>query len=592
MRPVPQSKHVLAGLIFVLVAAASSYLAFQDTRFSEEQVYFATTAAKRHQPELYRFDSVYGNVHGVVNGRGQLWRVQTPVLLGMMDMVLAPEGYRNLLLPFRLMAGAVVMVFLVGMYALLWRQTRSSTIACFVAVLSATITETFGNWFWGIGSLASITPQGLVLAVSPLLLLSYVRNVERGRVALTFGAIGLCANLHLIAATNLALILFGVYLGQRRFSLKSVAGGFVALGCFLLGALPYLAYFFALRISLAAGAPAGSAVSSAAVMEALRISDLAVLYPEVLGPLLEWGIYAVILAIPPALVFWRVERFRSRDAGVWLWMVAMSLLVGTVLHGISQLIGTIWGAAPPIIDFVQAINWSMLALYVLFAQAVTHVFRIAQKRHRHALRWAMAAFMIAWMLPSDNLRVVRHAAYWLPSTLGAMEPPLRLQELQEERAEAVELAAVGQWARDNADVDALFITGEERFRVEARRSVFVCRDDVRYYYYLAPWLLEGWTRQVQEQFRWLHAPIVPADIAASVDHLANFGVLPGMTPPATNPYANVSQFYILLSASDVPEDTGRLEEILSDAWPREHWRLFRIPPHRGLARRTLAPAWK
>jgi hypothetical protein len=583
MRPVPRSKHILAGAIFLVVAAASSYLAFEDTRFSDEQVYFATTAAKRHQPELYRFDSVYGNVHGVVNGRGQLWRVQTPVLLGMMDMVLVPEGYRNLLLPFRLMAGAVVMVYLVGMYALLWRQTRSSSIAAFVAILSATITETFGNWFWGIGSLASITPQGMVLAVSPLLLLSYVRNAERGRVALTFGAVGLCANLHLISAANLALILFAVYLGQNRFSLQSLAKGFLGLGCFLIGALPYLAYFFALRYSLASTAPPGATTSSLAVMEALRISDLAVLYPEMLGPLLQWGIYAGILAIPPALVFWRVERFRSRDAGVWLWMVAISLLVGLVLHGISQFIGTIWGSAPPIIDFVQAINWSMLALYVLFAQAITHLFRIAQKRHRHALRWAMAAFMLAWMLPSDNLRVVRHWAYYLPSAVSDMEQPLRVQELEEERARARELAAVGQWAQDHTNIDALFLTAEERFRVEARRSVFVCRDDVRYYYYLAPWLLEGWTQHVEAQFHWLYAPIMPEQIARDVDHLTSFGVLPGATPPEENPYADVSEVYLLLSVSAVPDDLGRLEEIRSDAWPRKHWRLFRVPLQRALA---------
>ncbi len=583
MRPVPRSKHILAGAIFLLVAAASSYLAFEDTRFSDEQVYFATTAAKRHQPELYRFDSVYGNVHGVVNGRGQLWRVQTPVLLAMMDMVLVPEGYRNLLLPFRLMAGAVVMVYLVGMYALLWRQTRSSSIAAFVAILSATITETFGNWFWGIGSLASITPQGLVLAVSPLLLLSYVRNAERGRVALTFGAVGLCANLHLISAANLALILFGVYLGQNRFALRSVAKGFLGLGCFLIGALPYLAYFFALRYSLAATAPPGATTSSLAVMEALRISDLAVLYPEMLGPLLQWGIYAGILAIPPALVFWRVERFRSRDAGVWLWMVAISLLVGLVLHGISQFIGTVWGSAPPIIDFVQAINWSMLALYVLFAQAITHLFRIAQKRHRHALRWAMAAFMVAWMLPSDNLRVLRHWAYYLPSAVSDMEQPLRVQELEEERASARELAAVGQWAQDHADVDALFITAEERFRVEARRSVFVCRDDVRYYYYLAPWLLEGWTHHVEAQFHWLYAPIMPGDIIQSMDRLINVGAIPGAHPPEENPYADVREVYLLLSVSAVPKDIGRLEEVHSDAWAREHWRLFRVPLRGGLA---------
>jgi hypothetical protein len=310
----------------------------------------------------------------------------------------------------------------------------------------------------------------------------------------------------------------------------------------------------------------------------MRISDLAVLYPEMLAQLLQWGIYAAILAVPPALVLWRVERFRSRDASVWLWMVAVSLVVGLVLHGISQLIGSLWGSAPPIIDFVQAVSWSMLALYVLFAQAITHLFRIAQKRHRHALRWAMAAFMAAWMLPSDNLRVVRHAAYHLPSIVAGVEQPLRVQELADERAAQVELAGVGQWARESTDVNAIFISWNERLRVEARRSLFVCRNDVRYYYYLAPWLLEGWIDRVEDQGAWLSPPVDPDAVAASVDHLAAVGVLPGVPAPKTNPYIDVSEWYIVLAPSAVPEELGRLQEVVSDSWAGEHWRVFRVVP--------------
>ncbi len=564
MRPVPSSKHILSVVIFLAVAAVSAYLAWEDDRLSPEQISLAAAAAKRNQPDLMPFDSVYGEV----NAAGRLGQLHTPVFLGLMDMVLIPTGFRDLSLPFRMMVAPMVFLYLCGMYALLWRQCRSSTIAAFVAILSMTIVHTLGHWSWGIGSLGSITPAGLVMAVSPLILLSYRQNAHRPQVVLTFAVIGLCANIHLISAVNLALVLLLVHLGRSRFSLRSIltaAGGFLF---FLLGAMPYLMYFLALRVSIASLDPAGSQTSAETVIQALRISGQPLLYPEMLKSLLQWGLYASVLVLPAAIMLWRIERFHARDIDLWIWITAVGLFVALGLHGLSQWLGRVWGSTPPVIDFVQASCWVMPALYVLFAQAMTHLFRIVQRNRRY-LQWACAVLLVAWMLPSDNLRLVRHGIYHLGSAfLEETDKPIRVQELQDRTRKNAELSALADWAREKTDRRAVFITGQETFRMQARRSLFVNREDVRHFYYLAPWELDDWTKQVVLQYQWLSDPLNAKTLTAGVNRLA-----------AEKSYEGVPEWYVLLPRRTGTEDVGSLKEIPSQTWG-QYWRVFRIPLRR------------
>ncbi|MBN1555076.1 MAG: hypothetical protein JXA11_10040 [Phycisphaerae bacterium] len=560
MRPVPSTKHVLSVTIFLAVSVGSGYLAWKDHRLSEEQVSFATAAVKRHQPNLMQHDTVYGDVHA----QGRLRQLHTPVFLSLMELSLIPTNYEDLTLPFRVGVAPFLFLYLCGMYALLWRQTRSSTISCYVAILSATVIHTFGNWFWGLGTLASITPQGLLIAVAPLLLLSYLQNAHRPQVVATFGAIGLCANLHLISAMNLALILLAVHLGRNRFSLRAV---FLGVGCvvfFAVGASPYLMYFIALRRSIAAAA-GNPAVSSQAVLYALRNSELAVLYPEMLRSLLNWGLYVAALAVPAGVLLWRLERFRARNLDLWLWMAGMGLFVALGLHGLNQWLGRVGDSAPPMIDFIQASVWGMLPLYVIFAQALTHLFRLVRK-HRRYLQYAFGLFLLAWMLPSDNLRLVRHEMYDLATRfLDEADRPMRVQEIDEQDAERIELAAVADWAGSQTDVNAIFVTDQSEFRMLSRRGVLVCRDDIRMFYYLAPWTLSGWTDQLLKQYQWLTPPYAPRKLQTAVTGMAN-----------TDAYRGVPEWYVLLQADPTNSPVAPLEIIPSERWGT-HWRVLRIP---------------
>ncbi|MBN1942006.1 MAG: hypothetical protein JW849_01815 [Phycisphaerae bacterium] len=560
MRPVPSTKHVLSVTIFLAFAAGSGYLAWKDHRLGEEQIGFATASLKRHQPNLLNYDTVYGEVHA----QGRLPQLHTPVFLSLMELSLIPTNYEDLALPFRVGVAPFVFLYLCGMYALLWRQSRSSTISCYVAVLSATVIQTFGNWFWGIGTLASITPQGVLIAFSPLLLLSYLQNAHRSQVVVTFGAIGLCANLHLISAMNLALILLAVHLGRNRFSLQAVIRGVGCAVFFAAGACPYVLYFILLRRSVAAAA-GDPAVSSQAVLHALRISELAVLYPELLRSLLNWGLYVAALAVPAGVLLWRLERFRARNLDLWLWMAGMALFVALGLHGLNQALGRVGDSAPPMIDFIQASAWVMLPLYVIFAQALTHLFRIV-RRNRRYLRYAFGLFLLIWMLPSENLRLVRHEIYDLATRfLDEADRPMRVQEIDEQDAERNELAAIADWAGSRTDVDAIFVTDQDEFRMLARRGVLVCRDDVRMFYYLAPWSLGEWTDLLLKQYQWLRPPYAPRKLQAAVSALAD-----------TDAYRGVPEWYVLLQADPTTSPVAPLQAVPSGRWGT-HWRVFRIP---------------
>jgi len=541
------------------VAGFLAFLSWHDDRLSGEQASLACAAAKQHQGDLMPYDTVYGEV----NADGKLAKLPSPVFLALMDTVLIPTGYRDLALPFRLLLGPMVLLYLCGMYALLWRQCRSSSIAVFVTVLSLTITHTFSGWFWGVGSLGSVTPQGLVIAISPLVLWAYVHFTGHKQVLLTFATLGLCANIDLVSAGNLAIIMLLTHAIRNAFRPRAILASLGGAGCFIAGALPYLLYFFSLRGSIAAGFD--GEVSASGVIGALHISGQEVLYPGIFRNLLPGGLYAAALLLLSAVVLWQFHRFAAKDVGVWLWMVALALLVAMGLSGASQLVGAMLHKPPWIIDFPQALAWMMLPLYVLFAQALTHIFRMVQ-HNRGYLRWFCAAMMVAWMLPSNNLRPLRHWLYSAASvTMDEAHKPARVQELAERKRKGAELKALASWARGNTDPRTVFLTDSSQFRMLARRSIYVCSDDVRPFYYLAPQLLPKWAGQVLAQYRWLGEPIDESSIVNGVAGLRKL-----------RKFRGVPEWYILLPARPGRENLHQLRPVTSKAWG-QHWQVYQVP---------------
>jgi hypothetical protein len=328
----------------------------------------------------------------------------------------------------------------------------------------------------------------------------------------------------------------------------AIACGMVSV----LAASPYCLYYLALR---SGQGPAETEMTRQVVTEALRSQE--VLYPSILPSMLYWLLLAGMLAVPSGVVLLRVERFRVRDANVWIWFVIVGVTTALGLHGLSQLVGWVLGSPPPIIDLCQASSLVMLPLYVLLAQAITNLFRVIRD-YRHLLRWACAALMALWMVPSDNFRVARYALYDTATMFMAEESKhLSLRTIHAKHHERVELAAIADWARVSRDVKegygTMFIVDRSEFRMMSRRPIVAAKDDVRYVYYLAPGLLKDWTWRYETQKGLLNRP----DARGFQEFVENL-VQRGLT--------GVSRWYVILPASAAAAKSEGLKEVFSTQW--------------------------
>lgn len=567
MRPVPQSKHLLAVMILAAVAATSGYLASLDHRFSSSQANTAAAALKRHEPSAFPYDPILGE--------RPYWRLESPAFHALLELVLVPTGYGDPILPFRALAGVLTMVFLCGMYALVNSECRSWSVSVFVAILSCRVVETLGGGVWGMGSLASITPQGVFVAILPLVVLAFLRysgplskvpSTAQWRLLLVFGSIGLMGNIHLVTAMNLTVVLLLVYVARQRFALASLP---VALGCgvsAIVAALPYAGYYLGLRAVLGRWEPLPTIE---VVQETFGVAGLGVLYPHLLGDLLHWRLLAgaLVLGLPAAAAAARIERFRTPHLGVWMWMMIGSLLTAFGLQGASQLAGMCLRTAPPVIDFVQASSLVMLPLYVLLAHAITGLFRLL-RAHRAMARWACGALLIGWMLPSDNLRVARWAiADTATMFMDEPDKPAYVLRHHEEEARRNELLQIARWASDRPG--SIYVTDCPDIRMLAGRPIIAAPEDVRYLYYLAPGRLEQWNLQ---RFRKQQA-LFPRTGRVEGQAVRAFVLdLVRHDPPPPE----IREWYIILPAKTAPEGPGPLEIVPEAGWGR-HYRLYRLP---------------
>lgn len=533
MRAIPRPKHYLAVIILAAVAAAYGYQAIVDESLSDTQITIATATLKKAQPALYPHDPAMGP--------GGLWKFQTPLFQAVLETALIPTEYKDPSLPFRVLAPVAAAIFLVGMYGVLFQQCRSWSISVFVAILSSAVLYTLGRAYWGIGSLKSITPEALCLSLLPLVVMSFLRYEKRPQILLVFAGIGLMGNLHLVTAMNLTIVLLFVWIIRQHPSRKNALR---ALGCAaaaMLCALPYAAYYYQLRYALT---PGRSQLDFGTLRQAFRFEhNLAgIFYPQILESLLSWLLVTTLLVLLALAVLIKVERFRTRHLGFWSWMMMTSLLVSLGLHGLSQLYGSATGQAPPVVDFYRAASFVMLPVFVLVAQAITNLFRLVRE-HRLWLRAALALLMAGWMLPSDNLAVVRRGVVELATArISEVEKPASVQRHHDRRNQIEELTRLADWARRNTPNDAVFFCDDPRFRLLARRSIAASGEDIGAVYYVLPRELSAWTNVLTRQEALLRPSGPDKETLAGLRSLAaDLSSQKGALGGATHWYAIVSE---------------------------------------------------
>jgi len=557
MRPAPSPKHIPSIIILIAVSLLAGYLSWHDDSITDDQIQLLTSLKANNAN--FAGDGIYD--HHIVGG--QFHHMHSIAFAGLIRAVnricpanASPE------MPMRLLVGPITLLFLLGMYALLWRQTMSSATSTFVAVLSTTMMSTFDGWHWGVGAISSITPEGLVVAISPLLMLAYLKYFNDRRIVLIFMLMGLCGNIDIVSSINMALVAMLTFLACHRFNRQAMAVGVSGVFLFMIGALPNISHLLMVHAQIEQAVGQVAPIDFATVMRAFDMSYYEVTYPELLMPLWQWGLYPLTLAAVSLVVLWRLDKFRSQFIDMWVWMSISSLIVMLGFHALATAAAYLTRQPLPFYVFLQASCWLMLPLYVLFARALTQVFRILEKKYRHLLRWVMAGVIVGWMLPSDALRPARYGLYRLAAMTPIGQNSLKINDIMERKAKRQELVNIARWQNKNC-VNSFVYIDDPKYRLNSGQAILTCREDFIYYYLLLPSQLQQWMDNLHETRKILARPLNIQELTN--DAIKRVSVIP-----------QISQVYIITSDKEIADNPQNLQEIKSDNWGK-YWKIYRIP---------------
>lgn len=553
MRPVPARRHHWALLALAGVVALSAFLSGHDGTLTGEQNNLLAELYKSRDPGLYPTDGLFAN-----SAYPDAWRLNLPAWNNLLYSAVQVAGADEPAGGFRLLGAAALSLFLLGMYMLIYRQTHSTSSATLGAIISMAVFFT-SRPFWGMGPLFTVTPATVYLAVVPLIVLAFMRSIRRERAAWVCLAAGLAGNIHLWSAVNLVLVLVLTLLVVGRFRAKTWLMAFVCLAAAAIGAAPAIWHYAAMP------APAGQTPATyATAWEAMRASGQNLLFPNALEDLLRALPLVGVLMIPTAVVLIRAGRFRVLQFGGWVVMLGAVLFVALGLHGLMQLIAWKRDTLPPL-GFYEALRLAMLPMYILFAQAMVHLLRLAQT-HRPAVRAGLIAFVVVFMGTSYNTRQVRYWAQDIIADWSGQERPGNRRY-----GDDWESAVIGRWLHGSgrAAGNALVFTWEPEARSFGRRSMWCGQDDMRYYYYLAPGQLQQWADNVTEQRRLLRPPDRKAADAQQVVRFVDWYWAQRPGPAA--------ETFLVFPANSAPPADPRLQ-LVEVKGAGNYWKLYRCLP--------------
>ena len=571
MRPVPAKKHHWAVLVILAVVAINTLVTFRQEHVTGSQANLLAEVYKRQDPSLYSSDGVFAD-----SGAGAAWRLHLPAWQSVLASAIDLGGPDEPINALRLLGAGMLLLYLLSMYVLLYRQTHSTSVATLVAVASMAIFST-SRPYWGLGPIFTVTPASLYLAVVPLLALGFVRTHKKPLVLVVFFAAGLCGNIHLTSAVNLAAVMFVAMLGLGRLKPAAWARAAASLSAAAIGALPAIYHYYVTF------SPAGTFHLPAMTWQNLRKvldhSGMNVLYPEVLIEALRWLPVACALVAPVVIILCLAGRYRASNLSEWLGMLIAAVFVAFGLHGLVQLAFRWFSPVsgwPVMIELFEALRLAMLPLYVLLAQATVHLLRMTH-RHRAWVRVTAGLLTAVYLGSSYNTRPVRHMVTDLVASVAERDlfSRHRLHRVRE-----AELRRVASWASRHTADNALFITSKAEIRLYARRSLLACPADLPYMLHLWPQRACEWDETLLAQRRVLKpCQSARADADKIIEFADRYRRRRQRLPAVPT--------YILIRAKSAPTPNDRIEQIDSPnvKWGR-YWKLFRILP----AKPTTAPA--
>ncbi len=551
MRPVPKARHLAAVAIILVIGAFTHLHAVCQSELTDQQVRDLVNMLRSTNGQLYQHDAVFGD--------SGLWRFRTPVWQWYLHEAYVVGGQKSVLNGLTALAGPLMLIYLLGMYVLLYGQCRSWSIACYVSVLSIAVIPLAGEG-WGLGPLSSISASTVFLAAVPWLAVAFVATVDSPAVLWVFLGIGVLANIHAVTGMNLALVAAGALLAHRRFNLRTCFTVLGASFCTLAGASPFLAYHFTQKLHFAGDT---AATWSAAAM-ALGPNGLNMLLPSVLGCLLILPTlgYMLALSVPAAGAILLPGRLAVKNSRLWLGMFIAAAAVGLGLHALSQLLGVLMDRTPPVSEFIHALRFLMLPFYVLLADAIVQIARLGISRR--PLRVALAAGLALWLVPSDNLALVRQwAEHSAASIISVGDHSESVRHRLTEPMRGGEVQAIGRYLQKRTPLNTVVVCDDSQLRLWSRRALVVCDSDVKYLYYLAPRRLDDWAKLLAQQQQVLSPKAGDAIDVAALDAFAHRHEASYVVLPASQPVPAIAAKHWV-----IPED---------GSWG-SYWRLYCVNP--------------
>jgi hypothetical protein len=374
-------------------------------------------------------------------------------------------------------------LYLGGHFAL-FRAVAGRPLPAALAALGAlAVRNSLGGEFWGFDGLRSAATRTIMAGLTPLLLLLFLRWRERSGFPGFFLLLGLLFNIHPVSAYQLAQAtgIAHVWLARRRLREAAV----VALGAalFVGAALPYVLRFFPLRDN------ATDAADLALARRALDYRFPYLLYPIELPALLSVAFHASLLVA--VWLWWRRRGRPSADMAalepVMVAAVALGLLGPAVFQGIGRWLDR------PYVD-IQQLRSVRLAYPVLLCALALVYARLLESRTSRA-RAAVALLVLASLVSPGSLihAVSSERREAVKAWLGLAKAAPAASDVD---AGAVE--ALYRWARAETPPQALFLSDDFHFRLEAHRAITGSYKDGSFVFLAGSRPLAAWYRLMRE----------------------------------------------------------------------------------------------
>jgi hypothetical protein len=439
-------RRLAEGMIVLLLAALiSGLLTFRFSKTMDadtDQSVINLLVLKRLYPDRLPRDAFYGRDYG---------RYYVPVYVKLQALLSTDGSYTTGL---KRLSAVVGVVFALTHYIFFRALGVGWTFAGVGTLSVMTLRPMFGADYWGFNGVESMLPREVVNALTPLLLLVFLRWRAPWRIAWFFLFTGLAVSFHPYSGVHLflagALAHLIIERGKWRAWLEVTAGA----GLFVLGALPFLVGFV----------PGRENVRDPAVLPMLReIQWLRWRFELLPPPISTAGFVALGLLLPTALFVWLWRVGGATPDVKRLFTLGGVAFLGGIL-GTAAIQFWAWITNGPYLttEHIRMAKFVYPAILVAFPLAYARLWGSG----KHLPRLA-AVLLVALSLISPQQLL-------LASSRTRAEVKRRLGfPTASPRAAAVDVSesALWDWVRRETPGDALFFTDSTKFRVATERSI-------------------------------------------------------------------------------------------------------------------------